>query len=63
MTLQSTQAWWMRPHSLAVRARTSTPSTSAPICAPSRASMFTGRRTSSLEAWSNVKSLTGDVAA
>lgn len=33
-----------------------------PICAPSRASMFTGRRTSSIEAWSNTKSLTADVS-
>ena len=32
-----------------------------PLCAPSRASTFTGRRTSSLEAWSNVKPLVVDV--
>eukprot|EP00051_Salpingoeca_urceolata_P010478 m.128037 g.128037 ORF g.128037 m.128037 type:complete len:661 (+) comp16724_c3_seq2:61-2043(+) len=28
-----------------------------PLCAPSRASMWTGRRSSSIQAWSNVKSL------
>eukprot|EP01047_Picozoa_sp_COSAG01_P079359 COSAG01_NODE_15025_length_1383_cov_55.083333_2_plen_352_part_01 len=33
-----------------------------PLCAPSRSSMFTGRRTSSIEAWSNIKSLMADVA-
>merc|ERR1712048_1025934 len=33
-----------------------------PICAPSRASMFTGRRASSLQAWHNVKSLTADIS-
>eukprot|EP00947_MAST-08B_sp_MAST-8B-sp1_P005624 g5624.t1 len=32
-----------------------------PLCAPSRASLFTGRRTSTIEAWSNVKALTVDV--
>ena len=33
-----------------------------PLCAPSRSSMFTGRRTSSIEAWSNIKPLMADVA-
>eukprot|EP01044_Picomonas_judraskeda_P008680 COSAG03_NODE_1007_length_5050_cov_2.052515_2_plen_275_part_00 len=32
-----------------------------PLCAPSRSSMFTGRRTSSIEAWSNIKPLMADV--
>eukprot|EP00929_Paragymnodinium_shiwhaense_P112062 TRINITY_DN80324_c0_g1_i1.p1 TRINITY_DN80324_c0_g1~~TRINITY_DN80324_c0_g1_i1.p1 ORF type:complete len:662 (+),score=71.85 TRINITY_DN80324_c0_g1_i1:201-1988(+) len=36
--------------------------TNAPLCAPSRASMFTGRRSSSLQAWSNVKPLLADVS-
>ena len=29
-----------------------------PLCAPSRASTFTGRRTSSIRTWNNVKALT-----
>ena len=29
-----------------------------PLCAPSRASTFTGRRTSSIRVWNNVKAIT-----